>query len=90
MALAEALAHGLPVVATMTGAARELVGATAGLLVPAGDVSALAAALSRVIGDADLRARLAEGARGVRERLPDWEQASARMATALESLSMYG
>lgn len=89
MAVAEALSRGLPVVATITGAARELVGETAGLLVPAGDVSALAAALSRVLGDADLRARLAEGARHVRERLPDWKQAAARMAAALESLDAH-
>jgi glycosyltransferase involved in cell wall biosynthesis len=90
MAIAEALARGLPVVATMTGAARALVGDGAGLLVPTGDVSALAAALSQIVGDADLRARLASGARRVRERLPDWEQASARMAAALESLDDHG
>jgi glycosyltransferase involved in cell wall biosynthesis len=90
MAVAEALARGLPVVATLTGAARDLVGDSAGLLVPTGDISALASALSRVLDDADLRARLAEGARRVRERLPDWEQASARMAAALESLGAHG
>jgi glycosyltransferase involved in cell wall biosynthesis len=90
MAVAEALAHGLPVVATMTGAIPELVGQGAGLLVPLGDTPALVEALSRVLGDADVRARLAEGARRVRDRLPTWEEASGRMAAALDSLVTHG
>jgi glycosyltransferase involved in cell wall biosynthesis len=83
MVVAEALAHGLPVVATMTGAIPDLVGDDAGLLVPVGDTAALAAALARVIGDANLRARLAEGARRRRDRLPTWEAAARLMSTAL-------
>jgi glycosyltransferase involved in cell wall biosynthesis len=90
MAVAEALARGLPVVATSTGAIPELVGDEAGVLVPAGDVPALAGALARVMGDADCRARLAEGARRVRDRLPTWETASGRMAAALERVASHG
>jgi len=90
MAIAEALARGLPVVATMTGASPKLVGDTAGLLVPPGDTAALAEAIAHVLGDADLRARLAAGARLVRERLPDWNFASAQLAAALESLDLHG
>lgn len=86
MAVAEALAHGLPVVATMTGAIPELVGSDAGLLVPAGDRTMLMNALTRVLTDASLRARLAEGARRVRVRLPTWNQAAHGMAAALASL----
>ena len=63
MAVAEALARGLPVVSTTTGAIPDLVGADAGLLAPPGNIEALAAALARVIGDARLRARLADGAK---------------------------
>ena len=70
MAVAEAVAHGLPVVATMAGAIPELVGNDAGLLVPVGDTEALAESLARVLSDADLRVRLAEGARLRRNRLP--------------------
>jgi glycosyltransferase involved in cell wall biosynthesis len=84
MAVAEALAHGLPVVSTATGAIPELVGDEAGLLVPAGDTAALTATLSQVLGDRHLRARLAEGARRVRDRLPTWEEAVGKMADALE------
>jgi glycosyltransferase involved in cell wall biosynthesis len=84
MAVAEALARGLPVVSTATGAIRDLVGDEAGIVVPPGDLTALTDALSRVLGDADLRARLAEGARRVREHLPTWDAAAAAMAQALE------
>ena len=86
MAVAEALARGLPVVSTTTGAIPDLVGAEAGLLAPPGNIEALARALARIIGDGALRAQLAEGARCVRDRLPDWERAYAKMATALEHL----
>jgi glycosyltransferase involved in cell wall biosynthesis len=83
MAIAEALAHGLPVVATRTGAIPDLVGDDAGLLVPVGDTNALAAALARVLGDASLRTRLADGARRKRDRLPTWNDAAREMSTAL-------
>ena len=90
MAVAEALARGLPVVATMTGAIPELVGDGAGLLVPVGDTQALVEALSRVLDDADLRASLAESARRVRHRLPDWDETSGHMAAALDWLAAHG
>jgi glycosyltransferase involved in cell wall biosynthesis len=86
MAVAEALARGLPVVATMTGAIPDLVGSggsEAGLLVPAGDERALAGALEQVLGNADLRARFSDGARRVRDRLPGWEQAIGRIEAVL-------
>jgi len=90
MAVAEAVAHGLPVVATMTGAIPELLGDGAGLLVPVGDTPALVDALSRVLSNAELRARLAEGARRMRDRLPTWEETSGRIADALDSFVTHG
>jgi glycosyltransferase involved in cell wall biosynthesis len=93
MAVAEALAHGLPIVSTTTGDIPELVGPSgngepaAGLLVPPGDVEAMTAALSTMLGDARERARLAEGARRVRDRLPTWKEAADKMATALNDVS---
>jgi glycosyltransferase involved in cell wall biosynthesis len=90
MAVAEALACGLPVVATMTGAIPDLLGDTAGILVPVGDKPALVDALQRVIEDAPLRARLAGGARRARQQLPTWDTASDRMSDALRALVAHG
>jgi glycosyltransferase involved in cell wall biosynthesis len=86
MAVAEALARGLPVVSSVTGAIGDLVGADAGLLVPAGDAPALAQALESIVGDAALRARLADGARQVRLRLPSWDDAAGLMARTIEGI----
>jgi glycosyltransferase involved in cell wall biosynthesis len=83
MAVAEAIARGLPVVSTATGAIPDLVRG-GGIVVAAGDTAAFAGALSRVIGDAELRARLAAGARDARERLPTWDAAAEAMADALD------
>jgi len=90
MAVAEALARGLPVVATMTGAIPELVGSDAGVLVPVDDRTALTAALTRLLDDRALRARLAGGARRVRDRLPTWEAAAERMVAALAAIDAHG
>jgi glycosyltransferase involved in cell wall biosynthesis len=86
MAVAEALARGLPVVSTATGAIAQLVGECAGIVVPPGDRIAFSAALARVLGDASLRDRLAAGARAVRDHLPTWDAAAAAMAQALERI----
>jgi glycosyltransferase involved in cell wall biosynthesis len=86
MAVAEALSYGLPVVGTATGAIPDLVGESAGLVVPPGDTEAMADALARAIGDGDLRLRLAAGARRVRDRLPTWTQAAERLGEALASM----
>jgi glycosyltransferase involved in cell wall biosynthesis len=92
MAVGEALARGLPVVSTATGAIAELVGPDpaggrpeAGIVVPPGDAAAFADALARVVADRGLRARLAAGARAVRNHLPSWDAAAANMARALDS-----
>jgi glycosyltransferase involved in cell wall biosynthesis len=86
MAVAEALARGLPVVSTTTGAIPALVGGDAGLLVRPGDVDALAHALARVIGDPGLRRQLGAGAARARNRLPSWDEAARRFGAALEGL----
>ena len=84
MVVAEALARGLPVVATRTGGIADLVGTTAGLLTEPGDARGLTVALAEVIGNRDRRAHLAAGAAAVRDRLPTWEDAAAAMAQVLE------
>jgi glycosyltransferase involved in cell wall biosynthesis len=64
MALLEAMAAGLPVVATSVAGTRQVVeDERHGLLVPPGDPSALAVALNRVVRDPALRTRLGKAAR---------------------------
>lgn len=88
MALAEALARGLPVVSTTAGAIPDTVPREAGVLVPPGDTVALRAALAALLDDGALRARLAAGARAARAALPTWPQSVARFAAALDSFEV--
>jgi glycosyltransferase involved in cell wall biosynthesis len=85
MAVAEAVACGLPVISTRTGAIPELVGANAGLLVDP-DVASLREALQRVLSDPVLRASLGRGATIARGTLPRWPAACTRMADILEDV----
>jgi len=63
-ALLEAMAHGLPVVATDVGGNREVVEHEAtGLLVPPADRDAVAQALVRLLSDRNLAARMGEAGR---------------------------
>ncbi|HEY7671321.1 MAG TPA: glycosyltransferase family 4 protein [Gammaproteobacteria bacterium] len=83
MAFAEALARGIPIVATSGGAIASTVPAAASRLVPPGDVAALAAALAELLDDDAKRACLTEGAAHHRTTLPTWQVASERFANAL-------
>lgn len=89
MVLTEALAHGVPVLASDVGGVTEAVGPRsggrrAGLLVPAGDSGALAAALRRWWGDERLRAGVRAAALQRRATLPDWATTAARFSRVLE------
>ena len=87
MALLEAQASGLPVVAGANGGVPGIIasGAT-GLLVPPGDVAAFAAATRSLIGDARLRRAMSAAARAKVEREHDLPAAAARLAAAIERL----
>jgi glycosyltransferase involved in cell wall biosynthesis len=87
LSVMEALARGLPVISTTTGAIPYLVGDAAGVLVPTGDVAALATTLNDVVRNPERRAALARGARTARERLPTWNTTAQQMAAVLASLS---
>lgn len=90
MATAEALARGLPVITTNTGAATTLLAPdtdhAAGVVVAPGDVSTIGQALTHVLGSAAYRAALAEGARRARQHLRTWDEAAWQLAAALENL----
>ncbi|MFI0925465.1 glycosyltransferase family 4 protein [Streptomyces sp. NPDC021012] len=79
---AEGMATGTPLVATTGGAIPEVAGPDGEtcLAVPTGDAGALAAALGRMLGDAELRARL--GAAGRERVLANFTWARAAQGTA--------
>src|SRR5215211_6602543 len=75
----EAMACGVPVVATTGGAVPEVVGrdGQTGLLVPPGDRSALAASILRALGDPELRARIGAAGRDRALRTFTWRATAA-------------
>jgi glycosyltransferase involved in cell wall biosynthesis len=83
---AEALAHGLPVVACSVGPVPEVVGEEAALLVPPGDVEALCGALDLLLNDAGLRDRMSVAARRRARELPRWEDTAAAFLRVLREL----
>jgi glycosyltransferase involved in cell wall biosynthesis len=92
MVLIEALARGLPVVATAVGGLPESLGHGSdgqrpGLLVPPGDAGALAAALGDWLDDADLRDRLRGAARDRRHALPGWSTTARRISRVLAEVA---
>jgi len=81
--LLEAMAAGLPIVATRAAAIPEVVpDGEAGLLVPPSDPEALAEALDRLLSDPDLRRRLGEAGRRHVERF-DWKIVAGEFLGAL-------
>jgi len=86
MALAEAAAHGLPIISTSAGAIPENAWSKAALLVAPGNIEALAEAIARLHDDAALRQQLATNALAARNELPSWTASSQRFAAALEDL----
>jgi len=88
MVVTEALARGVPVVATEVGGVPEALGHGAdgtrpGLLVPPGDPAALGAALRAWLGDAGLRRRLRRAARERRESLARWSTTTSALEAVL-------
>lgn len=92
MVVIEALARGLPVVATDVGGltealGRDTAGVRPGLLVPPGDPAALGAALRAWLGDAELRGRLRRAASERRTSLSRWSTTTSAIAGVLAGAS---
>jgi glycosyltransferase involved in cell wall biosynthesis len=86
MALAEAIAHGLPCVTTAGGAAAATFGSQAALLGEDDDDEALTHALKRIITESDLRSELAAAAIARARELPSWRDSSLAMHQVLSGL----
>ncbi|GAB3714914.1 glycosyltransferase family 4 protein [Nocardiopsis oceani] len=89
MVVTEALARGVPVVASGVGGVPAALGRTAdgrvpGLLVPPEDSEALASALRGWLSEPRLREELRGAARQRREELTGWSEAARALARALE------
>jgi glycosyltransferase involved in cell wall biosynthesis len=87
MAIAEALASGLPIVSTPTGAIPSLVGRHAGMLVRAGSARALATAIRRMLTEPQLRAEFRAGALKRRTQMQTWPQAVRQMSAVIRMVA---
>jgi glycosyltransferase involved in cell wall biosynthesis len=87
MVVGEALARGLPIVSTRTGAIPEMVPPDAGVLVAPGELGALRDALTVMLMDAGRRERCAAAARRAARQLPTWTDATRAMVQALNRAS---
>jgi glycosyltransferase involved in cell wall biosynthesis len=88
MVVTEALARGIPVLATAVGGVPESMGRAAdgdrpGLLVPPGDPAALAGALRRWLGEPALRERLRSAAADRATTLTGWDVTAQQVSSAL-------
>ncbi|MFJ6572647.1 glycosyltransferase family 4 protein [Streptomyces sp. NPDC091292] len=91
MAVTEALARGIPVLATDVGGLPEAIGrapdgAVPGMLLPPGDPAALATALRRWFGEHETRRRLKQAARRRRTALDGWATTALSLSGVLEQL----
>ncbi len=92
MAITEALARGLPVIATDVGGVSEALGRSEegelpGLLVAPDEPSALASGLRLWLSDATLRERLRKAAQARRLELTDWAETSTALSRALREVA---
>jgi glycosyltransferase involved in cell wall biosynthesis len=86
MVFAEAMAHGLPIVACATGAVVDTVPADAGRLAPPDDPDAQARLLRALLTDDALHGRLAQAAWKHGQTLPRWPDTASAVATALNGM----
>lgn len=86
MVFAEAMMHGLPIVACDTGAVADLVPRTAGRLVPVDDDAAMAAALTDLLHNPILRSSMGGRGRQHSMSMPGWDITWNTIKTVVERL----
>lgn len=87
LVLLEAMARGLPLVASdVTGASEVIDGGDVGLTVPPGDAAALAAALERMTDEGETRLAMGRAARAKAAAEFTWERYGARALSAYRGL----
>lgn len=86
MAVAEAIARGVPVITTGAGAVGGWLDPSAALIVPERDPEALRQALVRVLAEPSLRAELREAALHAASRFPSWADAAEVVDQRLAAL----
>jgi glycosyltransferase involved in cell wall biosynthesis len=84
MVFDEAMAFGLPIVSCAVGAVPDTVAPGAGILVPADDPEAFAAALGRVLTDEDQRRAMATASHQAGLALPRWSDTARIIAGVLD------
>lgn len=86
MAIADAVARGLPILASREAAQAGAADGAGLLTAPAGDVAAFRAALARLVGEAELRARLSARSWAAAARQTRWEDCADRILRAVEGV----
>jgi glycosyltransferase involved in cell wall biosynthesis/SAM-dependent methyltransferase len=94
MVVTEALARGIPVLATGVGGVPEALGrapdgSRPGILVPPDDPDAMASALRSWLTDARLRESLHRSASARRPELPGWDSTAATVASVLSTMEHF-
>jgi glycosyltransferase involved in cell wall biosynthesis len=87
MVLAEAMAHGLPIICTTGGAAAATVPDAAAIKVAPGDVRALGQAIERILNDGTLRGELSDAAWAAGQKLPRWEDTARIIADVVKTIA---
>ena len=86
MVLAEAIANGLPIIASNAGAIPDVAPKSASILIPPDDSAALAKALGKVITDSDLRKKMQLNACRAAKDLPSWSQCAELVMQCIKAV----
>ena len=87
MVIAEAMARGLPIVASTGGAAGDTMEDRAGLKVPPGEVEALAKAIHRMLANPSDRKVFSDGSWAAGQDLPTWLETARTIARVVNGVS---